>query len=110
MEEVIFHFFPKDEVVKKKWIVFADRGEGWSPKRRSKICSLHFDRKFYLPAGRKLKKNAVPTLRQGKFPLSVFTARRRVKVFTGWLNNIEVFQRMFDDLVKIKKTFISSSL
>ena len=41
---------------------------------------------------------------------SVFTARRRVKVFTGWLNNIEVFQRMFDDLVKIKKTFISSSL
>ena len=63
MEEVIFHFFPKDEVVKKKGIVFADRGEGWSLKRRSKIGSLHFDRKFYLPAGRKLKKHAVATLR-----------------------------------------------
>ena len=34
---------------------------------------------------------------------SVFTARRRDAVFTGWLNNIEVIQRMFDDLVKTKK-------
>ena len=39
MEEVIFHFFPKDEVVKKKWIVFADRGEGW-PNVKNEVVLL----------------------------------------------------------------------
>ena len=66
--ELIFHLFPKDEEVKKKWIKFADKGEEWHPKKKSYICSLHFDRRFYHKAGRRLKRNAIPTLRQGKFP------------------------------------------
>ncbi|XP_075554850.1 uncharacterized protein LOC142587600 isoform X5 [Dermacentor variabilis] len=75
-DNVVFHYFPSDDDLRKAWTEFvqAVRGASWTPGRRSQVCSLHFSSDCYLynmqycadfglPTRRNyLKKGSVPTL------------------------------------------------
>ncbi|CAG4954241.1 unnamed protein product [Colias eurytheme] len=40
-ENIFFHRFPKDSLVKNKWIEATGR-KNWFPTKHSLICSIHF--------------------------------------------------------------------
>ena len=46
-----FHRFPKDELLKRKWVSFVTETGGES-KPHSEICSVHFDEQCYTNAKR----------------------------------------------------------
>ncbi|XP_075554846.1 uncharacterized protein LOC142587600 isoform X2 [Dermacentor variabilis] len=59
-DNVVFHYFPSDDDLRKAWTEFvqAVRGASWTPGRRSQYCA-----DFGLPTRRNyLKKGSVPTL------------------------------------------------
>ena len=56
---VSLHKFPKNENLRKLWILAARREEGWLPREYNFICSLHFPPSAVKP-NRLLLKDAVP--------------------------------------------------
>ena len=90
--DLIFHTFPKNEELRKKWIHLCKR-EGRINANSSRICSLHFESSAYarnlqyellgIPLPRKLvrlKDDAVPILSlpnsKGKLKNFVFSLSR----------------------------------
>ncbi|XP_039290476.1 THAP domain-containing protein 6-like [Nilaparvata lugens] len=41
VEGITFHSFPKNEDLRRKWII-ATKRKDWEPTKYSKICSAHF--------------------------------------------------------------------
>ena len=78
----VFHAFPKDQIIRQKWIILVNR-VGWQPTKWSKLCSDHFACDAYdvdpaiiksvgaeaLIVHRRLKPGAVPSIFQHKKPL-----------------------------------------
>ena len=69
---VSFFSFPKENDLRRKWIVKVKR-QDWSPTKYSKLCSDHFDNSCFIsdkamisigwkPGRKRLKADAVPTL------------------------------------------------
>jgi hypothetical protein len=68
--QTLYHSFPKDKPIRKKWIVKCKRNDAFNPDFSS-ICSNHFLPSDYerdlqsellgLPCKQKLKKEAVPS-------------------------------------------------
>ena len=49
------HVFPKDETLRKLWIIAIKRAssdkpgsESWEPKKHSRVCHSHFDENDYI--------------------------------------------------------------
>ncbi|XP_071632972.1 uncharacterized protein [Temnothorax longispinosus] len=55
--------YPRDELLKKQWIVAVGRGKNWSPTKSQKLCEVHFEpSEIIFVAGRKcVKPGAVPS-------------------------------------------------
>uniref|UniRef100_A0A182NJT6 THAP-type domain-containing protein n=1 Tax=Anopheles dirus TaxID=7168 RepID=A0A182NJT6_9DIPT len=71
---VMFHKFPGDRELCRKWIRFCKQHENWQPKPTSAICSTHFREQDYqmvnsplvkVSSLRKLKIDAIPTIVKG---------------------------------------------
>ncbi|KAK3880942.1 hypothetical protein Pcinc_014592 [Petrolisthes cinctipes] len=80
------HRFPKDSILRKKWIQAVKRGEHkWTPSSRSVVCTNHFDDSDYKtttnegdPAQiRRLKTDSVPHIFPWKSALTPSQRRRR---------------------------------
>ncbi|KAK4317498.1 hypothetical protein Pmani_011421 [Petrolisthes manimaculis] len=80
------HRFPKDSILRKKWIQAVKRGEHkWKPSSRSVVCPNHFDDSDYKtttnegdPAQiRRLKADSVPHLFPWKSALTPSQRQRR---------------------------------
>lgn len=76
------HRFPKDPVLRSKWINFVQTGrKNWAPCVSSAICSLHFTsddslgvlmKKFGCRTRVFLKPGAIPTIQYPKMTLQTF--------------------------------------
>ncbi|XP_050073025.1 zinc finger protein 208-like [Anopheles maculipalpis] len=76
--DIVFHTFPRDPVLRKKWIRFCRRESEWVPKSNEAICSTHFRKEDYQMANsplmltpgpssfRRLHLTAIPTIWKGK--------------------------------------------
>lgn len=78
----IFFSFPKYPDLQKKWVI-ATKRKGFSPSRSSKLCSQHFEEKYFEVGGlrRRLKNGAIPSIFD--FPLHLQkqqTKRRKIIV------------------------------
>lgn len=91
-DKVSFFTFPKDEKRAKEWLVKCKRSDKTKYNNNDKVCSLHFDAKYFdktslpeqynLPAKRrKLFDNAVPTL---NLPTSLSTENKRTTLTSKW--------------------------
>lgn len=71
--DVVYHCFPKDPAMAKKWRLACKRGDSWSIPKSGRICSDHFlpsdyvrdlvaELLNYVPVKKYLKEDAVPTL------------------------------------------------
>ena len=63
LENSSFHEFPKDKVLKNKWIELLKFPAGYEPLESSRVCAKHFDTKFFHLLDNKsinLDKNAIP--------------------------------------------------
>ncbi|XP_022826963.1 THAP domain-containing protein 2-like isoform X1 [Spodoptera litura] len=59
-----YHVFPKDPIIKEKWIEACGRKDSWFPTKNAVICSIHFTEEcFQLTKIRRLFPNAIPTLK-----------------------------------------------
>lgn len=45
-----FHYFPKNELLRKAWMVALKMGK--PPSNSMRVCSAHFDPKHYFPGGK----------------------------------------------------------
>lgn len=55
--------FPKDEVLKNKWIELLKFPAGYEPSKNSRVCAKHFNKNLFKPLGNKpiyLDKKAIP--------------------------------------------------
>ncbi|CAG5007238.1 unnamed protein product [Parnassius apollo] len=63
---ITFHVFPADEKRKTEWTKIIQRArleEFWKPSKRSVVCSMHFDDKYFYETKRGFRR-----LRKGAFP------------------------------------------
>ncbi|XP_033947568.1 uncharacterized protein [Pseudochaenichthys georgianus] len=88
----VFHAFPKDQIIRQKWIILVNR-VGWQPTKWSKLCSDHFACDAYdvdpaiiksvgaeaLIVHRRLKPGAVPSIFQHNKPLKERKSRAMEK-------------------------------
>ncbi len=93
-EGISMHVFPREDVIRDKWVRFVRRHRAnWQPSKSSVLCSVHFDPSDFeqrpdLNLGvdvsfrtkRWLKKNAVPTKDCVEQQENVVTPRERRKV------------------------------
>ena len=43
-EGISMHMFPRDDVIRKKWVRFVRRHRAnWQPSKTSVLCSVHFE-------------------------------------------------------------------
>ncbi|KAJ1524130.1 hypothetical protein ONE63_010661 [Megalurothrips usitatus] len=73
-EGITFHAFPSKNVeLRARWCL-AIRGEGWVPNKHAKVCSKHFEERFFDRSGNtnRLRENAMPTI--GLDPARVLSA------------------------------------
>ena len=56
--------FPRDEVVREKWILFCSRKSYWKPGPGARLCGVHFALGSFASSKRiHLKRGAVPTIK-----------------------------------------------
>ncbi|CAG4927343.1 unnamed protein product [Colias eurytheme] len=70
-DNVTFHLFPKYAMFQHVWIQACGNRTYWTPKPTSTICSEHFDTTCFIKLSnnrRRLKQDAVPTLKLPKEP------------------------------------------
>jgi hypothetical protein len=96
---VSFHHFPKDEVLKKKWVARIRRGLCNKPiSNTMRVCSSHFVQEDYqfdvgldygIPSKRKkLKEDAVPSVFSFTSPRKLKEPRRRLVRHTLTSNQV----------------------
>ena len=69
LENGVVHQFPKDKVLKNKWIELLKFPAGYEPSETSRVCTKHFDKNLFKLLGNKsihLDKNAIPNQWQPK--------------------------------------------
>ncbi|XP_053665596.1 uncharacterized protein LOC128714741 [Anopheles marshallii] len=84
--DIVFHTFPRDALLRKKWVKFCGRGAEWSPKSNETICSVHFKEEDYQMAMsplmrssnsfRRLHLTAFPSILKGT-PMPIEKRRQR---------------------------------
>lgn len=82
-----FHFIPKDNVLRKKWIK-AIRRKNWVPSNQSRVCSRHFEKCDFTETNsaspvcfqkRHLKREAIPSLNLRCQAIDERVPKRRTK-------------------------------
>ncbi|XP_050074547.1 uncharacterized protein LOC126562161 [Anopheles maculipalpis] len=83
--DIIFHSFPVDDALRRRWIQFCRRGDQWTPYKTDSICSAHFRKQDYQMANsprtwsknlRRLNHDAFPSIMDG----SVLTISKKQKL------------------------------
>ncbi|KFM62878.1 THAP domain-containing protein 2, partial [Stegodyphus mimosarum] len=108
--KISFHLFPKDENLRKEWIIRIKR-ENFNPTPNTRICSEHFEEECFIyqpfTNRRSLKADAVPT--KFIFNLTKGTTRKRTSYVFGEPSRESSREKRANIPVCIKKTVASQT-
>uniref|UniRef100_A0A182PX42 THAP-type domain-containing protein n=1 Tax=Anopheles epiroticus TaxID=199890 RepID=A0A182PX42_9DIPT len=79
--DVIFHKFPENPLLLRKWVEFCKKGESWTPTKNNVLCSIHFLKEDYQMLGSPLNDNrrVLRMLKPCAFPSVIRTEKIKQK-------------------------------